>query len=189
MKIKEQICGRKGKGKEEERSRKEREERKERGRGKEEERTSKKKTTKEEEKRKRKQEGTKRQKEAKKKEEEAASLIAEEERKRTWKEEGSICGLRPPFEQMGISKVSLGISLLSPLSCAQLCVNQLQMQASLLGGLSLHSVSRTFQTRSEQSGLPVYQSTSFDRTSYVSICPSHHRSKALNTWCLPQISE
>ena len=78
----------------------------------------------------------------------------EKERKagKEWK--GSICGLGLLFEQLGIAKVSLGVSLISPLACTQLCIKQLQMWTlrSIIGiafgsgGLSLHIMWWTFQT-------------------------------------------
>jgi hypothetical protein len=69
-----------------------------------------------------------------------------------------------------VAKVSLWVSLISPLSYAQLCIEQFRMWAVFRVALSLHTAWCTLHTQGEQSLLNlVYQS--FDRTSiYTYMC-------------------
>ena len=79
----------------------------------------------------------------------------EKGRKQEKERKGSICGLGLLFEQMGIAKVSLEVSLISPLARTQLCAKQLEMWTSCtvigiaFGGwpIATHSIWSTFQTQ------------------------------------------
>ena len=86
---------------------------------------------------------------------------------------GSICGLGLLFEQMGIAKVSLEVSLISPLARTQLCSKQLEMWTSCtVIGIVFWGVAYRYtqylehipDTRELSFTKVVYQS--FDRTSY-----------------------
>ena len=84
---------------------------------------------------------------------------------------GSICGLGILFEQMGIARVALGVSLISPLACTQLCAKQLEMWTlctiiciAFGGHIATQCLEHFPDTRELSFTKVVYQS--FDRTSY-----------------------
>ena len=84
---------------------------------------------------------------------------------------GSICGLGLLFEQMGIARVALGVSLISPLACTQLCAKQLEMWTlctiiciAFGGHIAAQCLEHFPDTRELSFTKVVYQS--FDRTSY-----------------------
>ena len=84
---------------------------------------------------------------------------------------GSICGLGLLFEQMGIARVALGVSLISPLACTQLCAKQLEMWTlctiiciAFGGHIATQCLEHFPDTRELSFTKVVYQS--FDRTSY-----------------------